>query len=480
MAMKARIGTFQTNSSSAHSFVIGEPNHWPIGDARHSFDWLPEIDEDGMVEVPVGEFGWDWWQTSRTGDKAAYLATHVAQSLDADAFEFSKNGPPNRDREKMMLEEAIVRWLKKCGREAQGIRIVPREGGDVCFRWGYIDHNSCEGDRFDVPKQIFKSKATLDAFLFREGSWLRTGNDNEWPPIALFDRGAKLLYSGTNGNIKWKLHSDGSLVLAWKGMMRPEWPQCIDVKVTNRCGRGCPWCHERSTSRGKHADLDRLREYLAPLPRGTELAIGGGNPMEHPGLEAFLKAQKKAGRVCNLTVHHDHMAANRKTLRKWINRELIHGIGVSMPPGQQEPIDWLQDATDNYVYHVIAGINEPDVTGWLFRLLILGYKFHGRGSIYGSQAGNGINASMDSWRAKVPDLLKCGLIAFDDAAIDQLRIRDAVSAEDWERYYLGGDGELTMYIDAVRARAGASSVSPVRNWANPKTDFARIRRAQHG
>ena len=72
---------------------------------------------------------------------------------------------------------------------------------------------------------------------------------------------------------------------------KPDFPESIDMKICNRCDRGCRMCHECSTPDGALADLNA--PFLDTLRPYTELAIGGGNPLEHPGLTEFLMRMKK-------------------------------------------------------------------------------------------------------------------------------------------------------------------------------------------
>ena len=93
----------------------------------------------------------------------------------------------------------------------------------------------------------------------------------------------------TNGNYKVQILSDGTKIRYTKdNAFKPEFPESIDVKITDYCDMGCAYCHELSTPKGKHANLDILLEVLKPLLPGTELAIGGGNPLFHPNLLPFL------------------------------------------------------------------------------------------------------------------------------------------------------------------------------------------------
>ena len=40
-----------------------------------------------------------------------------------------------------------------------------------------------------------------------------------------------------------------------KGEIVPDYPELIDLKITNACEHGCPMCYMSATKNGKHADL---------------------------------------------------------------------------------------------------------------------------------------------------------------------------------------------------------------------------------
>ena len=55
---------------------------------------------------------------------------------------------------------------------------------------------------------------------------------------------------------------------------------------------------------------------------------------------------------------------------------------------------------------------------------------------------------------------KC--ISFDNLAIKQLEPKRLMSEEDYSQFFMGIDGEYTMYIDAVNRQFAKSSVSTER------------------
>ena len=79
----------------------------------------------------------------------------------------------------------------------------------------------------------------------------------------------------------------------------PNWPLSIDLKITEYCSHHCPWCHEESGILGKHGDISEILFHLKGLPEITEVAIGGGNPLEHPELQKLVSG---LGCIVNMTV----------------------------------------------------------------------------------------------------------------------------------------------------------------------------------
>lgn len=134
----------------------------------------------------------------------------------------------------------------------------------------------------------------------------------------------------------------------------PEWPESADIKITNKCSHMCSCCHENSTPDGKHADILNAK-FIETLHPYMELAIGGGNPLEHPDLEAFLYKCKDLKLIPSMTVHQGDFMENLDLFRRYRDEKLLYGIGVSVSYVTDELIEALQEFP-NAVCHIIAGI----------------------------------------------------------------------------------------------------------------------------
>ena len=91
-----------------------------------------------------------------------------------------------------------------------------------------------------------------------------------------------LLAKYKNGNYTVRLFSDGTKIrFTLDDEFNAMFPESIDIKITNYCDISCLMCHEDSSTKGVHGNLEH--PFLDTLVAGTELAIGGGNPLSHPG-----------------------------------------------------------------------------------------------------------------------------------------------------------------------------------------------------
>ena len=117
-----------------------------------------------------------------------------------------------------------------------------------------------------------------------------------------------------NGNY-WKILFDDGTIIKYNKLdnLTPEYPDSMDVKITNKCDKGCIFCHENSKPNGEHGDIMNAKFIETLLPY-TELAIGGGNPLEHPDLEAFLEKCKSLKLIPNMTVNQKHFMKDCKLI----------------------------------------------------------------------------------------------------------------------------------------------------------------------
>lgn len=268
-----------------------------------------------------------------------------------------------------------------------------------------------------------------------------------------------------NGGTKVKIFNDGTKIREIVNSTPPLFPESIDIKITNYCDLGCAYCHESSTTEGKHGDLDKLLDILSCLPKGVECAYGGGNPLSHPNILDFFKKTKERGLINNLTVNQGHVGVYYKTLEYLIKNELVYGIGISITSNQWKYISKLLEISDNIVFHVIAGVNDVSVIDKLRELtpipkvLILGYKDWGFGVNWRTKE---VDDNMKKWYIYLPTMIGKCVLSFDNLGIEQLNIKRFFTKNKWDTFYMGDDFVYTMYIDAVKQEYSPTSRNPLR------------------
>lgn len=95
-----------------------------------------------------------------------------------------------------------------------------------------------------------------------------------------------------------------------EGSPEPFWathgPELLDIAITNWCDRGCFFCYRKSDETGTHLSLTDYEEILrqARNMHVFQVALGGGNPNQHPRFVDFLRVtREKYGIVPNYTTN---------------------------------------------------------------------------------------------------------------------------------------------------------------------------------
>lgn len=274
----------------------------------------------------------------------------------------------------------------------------------------------------------------------------------------------ELLHTYKNGNCSIDLYSDGTKIRTCaEKIPAPVFPESIDLKITDYCSEGCKFCHESCTKKGKHSDI-RIIKYLlnCNLPAGTEIAVGGGDPTSHPHLEPLLEWMKCNDLIANLTVTNGVATWKSRLIKTLQEYKLIYGLGVSYKNLKDIHMDdqlTKLPYNDNTVLHTIVGVTPPQdllTHGKGKKILVLGFKNYGRGKKMYAAA----EKKFGEWRYWISTIMKMvKVISFDNLAIEQLNIKDRITPSAWKSFYMGDEGQFTMYIDAVNNKYAVSSTS---------------------
>lgn len=282
----------------------------------------------------------------------------------------------------------------------------------------------------------------------------------------------KILGTYKNGTYNVVLFNEGTKIrMSNNGEFRAEFPESMDMKITNYCSEGCAYCHEMSNTCGKHGNINA--EFLNTLKPFTEVAIGGGNPLEHPQIVELLTKFKENNVMASMTVNQRTLLRQEQMdlLRRLVNEGLLNGVGISVYKVDEHLFN-IVDTIPNTVIHIINGVTELDDIRKLYsktrKVLLLGYKqFTGRGVGYYEANNNDIERVKEDVKNNLKEIIdNFGVVSFDNKAILQLDVKSHMSEDEWNSFYMGNDGEFTLYVDLVKEDFALSSVSVERHSLN--------------
>ena len=278
-----------------------------------------------------------------------------------------------------------------------------------------------------------------------------------------------------NGGYAVRVYADGTKTRdTVDASMPPVLPEQMDLKITDWCDAKCAWCHEKSTVRGKHGDVDAMLALLTQLPPGAEIAIGGGDPLSHPEFERLVRGLSAHGLIPSVTVHGKHFERHLPVLKRLTDDKCLYGVGVSYAGSIP---DWDYP---HLVLHLVTGVHSPsalDDAERRVKVLLLGYKQFGRGAQHYLTHAKRVNANLDAWRRELFWVAREHHLSFDNLAIEQLQPERLFASPDaYGRRYMGQEGMFSMYVDGVTQTFGVSSYSPHRMaWSDMATMFAAVR-----
>ena len=272
-----------------------------------------------------------------------------------------------------------------------------------------------------------------------------------------------------NGNyiVKFNIKNGSKIRTTKDDEFIPQFSENCDMKITDKCDGGCAFCYEGCTPNGKHGDIMNPK-FLDTLHPYTELAING-NDLSHPDLVPFMYKMKEKKIILNMTVSQIHFERHFATIKRWIDKGLIYGLGVSINKPTSEFISMITQLP-NAVIHVINGVVSVGdlsyLAGYDLKVLILGYKHLRRGESYYKQNDEIVNVLQEDLDKHLfPEIIKNGwfkVVSFDNLAIEQLNVQKHLSKEQWDEFFMGLDSEFTFYLDMVEGTFGKNSLATER------------------
>ena len=264
--------------------------------------------------------------------------------------------------------------------------------------------------------------------------------------------------------------------------MIPEYPELVDMKITDACQHKCPFCYMASTPNGKHAELRDVYNLIHQFKYKTEFALGGGNVLLHPDFTSIVKRISEKNHIANITIRYDDVETiKRSTKLKNAIKKYVSGIGISVQSANDvdvatDFINQMLDLGKHVSLHIIPEMIGVNTSVDIFtkmkdinqrqmslhkkdntyipnfcRVLFLGLK----------QSGRAKNLTHNLLTADELTMLRkeSGYVFNVDTAFIN-------TYSDWFKEMYEGDeeffltrheGEYSMFIDAVNNKAYASS-----------------------
>ncbi|MDR1486635.1 MAG: radical SAM protein [Deltaproteobacteria bacterium] len=86
-------------------------------------------------------------------------------------------------------------------------------------------------------------------------------------------------------------------------------PELLDISITNFCERGCDFCYRKSNKHGKFMHLDDYKLVIQQAEKlgVLQVALGGGNPNQHPEFTEMLQITRNHNIIPSYTTNGQGM-----------------------------------------------------------------------------------------------------------------------------------------------------------------------------
>lgn len=255
----------------------------------------------------------------------------------------------------------------------------------------------------------------------------------------------------------------------------PDRPETIDINISYRCRLGCPWCYLGASPGGDVFEftsdtLDKLDRIFSEDIIGMEVALNYNDGDSIDTIYDLVEYFAAKGAFSRVTVNYgSFFHVYRTFLLHYTYSSSWENIVLGVSVGNAREIRHVLSIEPEIpiVFHIVNGIFPKDDLSRIYEqnILILGYKTIGRGSRYKPQ---------EFFTKGDLEILRSNnnTVVLDILAVEQLGV--TIDPE----YYLGRDGEVSMYLDLVRWEYGVSSTDTTRFPVEDKTlrqMFAHVR-----
>ena len=428
-------------------------------------------------------FGWDRFVLASKESKMMYLAALVAESL-------SGQYPAQ-----VIIDVIKALFGFDLGRTSYGVEAS-------------IDHQSLVKLPFDFDGDLHRGfLAELREYLLQDGIVILGGNDNSDPDREQMVRE----YDGSIDEIYASLPKESGKMIARKDPVYNYWvlynpatgarirmsfnedidtsrsslPETVDIKITNFCNIGCPYCYQSSTPEGSTAENLWTYSRLLSEMQVFEVAIGGGEPTFSRLLWTFLAHCHDYGMYPTFTTRSlawMKIPRQRDAFNLYCGR-FAYSVSTNTDAANcLEAMEQAEIDKNKVVFQYVLGSTSIEEFDRLLRycertyskLLLLGYKDFGFGSNWRPHPHE---EWLDIVRDCYNDHRYSSWIGVDSEVVRQFE--EQIRSIDTRRIFSDiREGNRSMYIDAVQSKVGPSSyttelVDARPLWVNQVIDLYR-------
>jgi len=393
-----RLG-FATNSSSTHSIIIA------------SKEDKQKIMKKGHNCSSLGGYKWELFVLTTPREKYHYITCLMSYTF-MDVFQL------NKEQTLSLLDRLFpLSIFKPCIRNSDYELKC-----DTTYDEGYIDHQSIEymplpnGIELkalirneDIIYESYKELAgwIYDVIVVNDNVLILGGSDNGNDFSAELNDGNSIYtpFSGIviNNDYKYAMSDtvfsydkendfitlfsrrDGTRIrTVKKNLKKPEYrfsPELVDLKITNKCNIGCPDCYQSSIPDGTHANYVDIYNVLKNMADNhvLEVAIGGGDPLQHNKIETILNYSRSIGLIPNISTADFDFFLNENNTKKISSIVKSCGaIGLSIPPHLEfsdieakllQVINKITNFCGKCTIHLVIGRHNVEFIDKLFNLI---------------------------------------------------------------------------------------------------------------
>jgi len=152
-----------------------------------------------------------------------------------------------------------------------------------------------------------------------------------------------------------------------KPILELDFPEFYDISITNKCNGGCVYCYQNSLPTLQNYDniIEKVNNYFGKMSdneRPFQVAIGGGEPTEHPDFINLLKLFNKLNILPNYTTNGMWVKSNKKNDIIKATKKYCGGVALSthnhLKKYWEKLIDELYDNDIFVNLHIIISDSE--------------------------------------------------------------------------------------------------------------------------